>query len=249
MRRAIGFFSQFWFRFAAMAVVILALTLDHALGMGGASKYGLAALPMIWGDYNTRTAEGADIVPWVYWDTVTYVSGTTQQAVFFGTARPGISDLGNMPLASTLPNPYSFLVRVPRFFIKGQVWSVSQASTGAADTGGLNDAALLGRTGVFTFTIGSKTVFQAPLWMVSAGGGAWGPVCVAGGEAVNVSTSYGQIGGVNPRDVMSLWKPLCIDSMINFNVACNWPTAAVTLAQGDTAVCVALDGERCGPIQ
>ncbi len=239
---------RFWKTAAVFLVMTAAVVLNFHLG-GDWTGVVLAGVPGIWAQYNTRKADGSDIVPWVYWDTNTYTSGTTTISTFFGTARPNGNDLGNMPMAGTLPNPYSFLVRVPRFFIKGQVWARNQAATGAANVGGLNDAQLLGRTGVFTFTIGAKVVFQSPLWMVSAGGGAFGYLADAGAAATNVAVSYGQVGGVNPRDVLTLWRPLVIDSVINFNVTLSWPAGAVTLDQGNTDIAVALDGERCGPIQ
>jgi hypothetical protein len=237
-----------WARFFLMMLfAIVALAVDRALNLGGEGAV-IAILPMMWSAYNTRTPDGLEIVPWNLWDTITYTSGTTVRAALFNAVR-ATRDLGNMTVASMLPNPFGFLARGIRFFIKGQVWSINQAASDAADTGGLNDAQLLGRTGVLSLTIGTKEAFVAPLWMITAGGGAAGPLAVAGGEATNVSTSFGQIGIPDPRAAYTFARPLAIDSAINFDVVLSWPAGAVTLEQGNTDLSVVLDGELSRPIQ
>lgn len=205
-------------------------------------------IPQEWGSFNTRVANGLEIVPWTLWDTVTYTSGTTTRATLFNAVR-ATKDLGNMAIASMLPNPYAFLCRAPRFFIKGRYWTVSQSATAAAQTGAFDDAQLLVRTGVFEFTIGNKMAFEAPLWMVTAGAGANGSAVAAGATAANLVSSYAQNGAADPRAALSFSKPLVIDSAINFNVTLSWPAAAVTLAQSNQDISVALDGELSRPIQ
>lgn len=205
-------------------------------------------IPAEWSAYNTQVSGGLEVVPWVFWDTATYTSATTTSMTLFNAVR-ATTDLGNLQIASALPNPYAFLVRGVRFFQKGVVFDTNQAATATAQTGAFSDVVLLCNTGVFEFTIGNKTEFQAPLWMITAGGGAFGQMANAGATAANIIAQYAQNGVPDPRAANSLSKPLVIDSVINFKVVLSWPAGAVTLAAGNPALCVALDGELSRPIQ
>ncbi len=211
-------------------------------------NYNNVALPIDWAAYNTQVSDTLEIVPWTLWDTNTYTSGTSQTLTYF-TAVRATKDLGNLAIASTLPAPYAFLTRGIRFFIKGQPFAKNVAATGNAELGALDDAALLINTGVLEFTIGNKIYFESPLWMITAGGGAAGVLSMAGGAATNIEASYGQSGPADPRAAYTLAKPLAIAPQINFKIVLSWPAAAVTLAQGNTALTVALDGELSRPAQ
>ena len=50
-----------------------------------------------------------------------------------------------------------------------------------------------------------------------------------GATAANLVSGYGQVGGTDPRQVLTLWQPLVIDSAMNFNVTVAWPAGAVTV--------------------
>ena len=205
------------------------LETDGPPGRGHGAGVVLAMIPPTWSQYNTRKADNLEIVPWVFWDSATFTSASTTSLTFFNSVQATL-DLGNMTVASMLPSPYAFLLRVPRFFIKASMWTISQTATATTQTSGFNDAALLGNTGVFTLTIGNKSTFQAPLWMVCAGGGAAGPVVDGGATAANLISGYGQVGSPDPRSVLTLWQPLVIVSAINFNVTVTWPAGPVAIS-------------------
>lgn len=206
------------------------------------------SLPQEWASYNTQVSNVLEVVPWTLWDTLTFTSASTTSLVYF-TATRATKDLGNLTIAAALPAPYSFLARGIRFFVKGQPFAKSATATGNTEVGFFDDVTLLINTGVLEYTIGNKIYFESPLWMITAGGGASGPLSLAGGAATNLEVSYAQNGNADPRAAYTLAKPLCMAPQINFKVVLSWPAGTVTLTAGNPALTIALDGELARPAQ
>jgi hypothetical protein len=181
------------------------------------------------------------------YDTVTYVSGTSTRLTFFDTVR-ATPDLGNMDVPSQLAGK-AFLVRSMRFFAKQRPRSVARAASTNANTGALDNIAQLINTGVFFIKISSKDYAQFPLWLMTAGAGAFGALGVEGATAdPGAAIDYAQNGIPDNRNVFSLAVPIFIPPNINFQGRIEWP-AALTLAGGNTDLCVLLDGDLLRPVQ
>lgn len=206
--------------------------------------------PKEYRDYNTQYQGQIESIGWKWWDTQTYVSGTTTALPQWFNVR-ATPDLSNMEVAFQLAAPKAFLIRAIRFFVKQRPRAVSPIVTGAA-TGAFDNIAQLINTGVFTLTVGNKVYNMEPLWCLTAGGGAAGSLGVAGAgagaTAVMGSMDYAQNGIADPRAVNTLSKPLFIGPQINFTARVDW-AAALTLAGGNTDICFLLDGDLLRPVQ
>ena len=190
--------------------------------------------------YNSQYAGQLEAIGWKWWDTQTYVSGTTTQLTGFFNVRATV-DLSNMEIAFQLAAPKAFLVRAIRFYVKFRPGTITGATVGgvAIQTGEFDDLVQLINTGVFSLTIGNKTYNQEPMWCLTAGGGAFGILSTG---------SYAQNGWPDPRAVNTLSKPLFIGPQINFSARIDWP-ATLTLAGGNPAVTILLDGDLLRPVQ
>ncbi len=204
--------------------------------------------PREYQEYNTQYKGQIESVGWKWWDTQTYVSGTTTALPQWFNVR-ATPDVGNMEVAFQLAAPKAFLIRAIRFFIKQRPRAVSPVITGAA-TGAFDNVAQLINTGVFQLTVGNKLYNMEPLWCLTAGGGAAGALGFAGGITPTAAASmdYAQNGISDPRAVNTLSKPLFIGPQINFSARVDW-AAALTLAGGNTDLCFLLDGDLLRPVQ
>lgn len=203
--------------------------------------------PAEYAQYDSQYAGKKEAIGWKWWDTQTYTSGTTTQITQFFNTR-ATPDLSNMEVAFQLAAPKAFLVRAVRFYIKQSPLSNTPAATGTAQPSATGNAALLGNTGVFTFTIGSKVYIQEPLWALTSGGGPWGFAASEGATATGLLFDWGQIGPPDPRAVNVLAKPIFIAPQINFSATLTWP-AAVTLVGGNPTLQLILDGDLIRPVQ
>ena len=189
--------------------------------------------------YNTQYNGQIESIGWKWWDTQTYVSGTTTALTNFFNVR-ATPDLSNMEVAFQLAAPKAFLVRAIRFFVKQRV----RVLTPATGAGAVDNIAQLINTGVMSLTIGNKTYALEPLWCLTAGGGV-SAVLALGSTG---SQDYAQNGVADPRAVNTLSKPLFIGPQINFNARIDW-AAAITLNGGDTTLSLLLDGDLLRPVQ
>lgn len=199
-------------------------------------------------DYDTQYKGKKEALGWMLWDTDTYVSGTTTQMTFFTSLRSSI-DLSNMQLAGQLPAPQAFLVRAIRFYPKVLPRANARAASGSSQSCTVGDVQQLINSGVLELTVGAKSYGLLPLWLLPSGGGAFGGYAADGDEPSNgVVVDYATNGVPDPRNVFTLAIPIFIGPQINFKVSVSWP-AAITLAGGNTAVCVGLDGDLIRPVQ
>ena len=198
--------------------------------------------------YNTQYPGQKEVIGWKWWDTQTYVSGTTTQLPQWFNVR-ATPDLGNMEVAFQLAAPKAFFCRAIRFFIKQRPRSVARAASTNPNTGATDNVAQLINTGVWQFTVGNKVYNLEPLWCLTAGGGAFGLLALEGATAdPGGAIDYAQNGIPDPRAVNTLSKPLFIAPQINFTALVTWP-AALTLAGGNTDLAFLLDGDLVRPVQ
>lgn len=185
-----------------------------------------------------------ETLSWKIWDTQTFVSGTTVQLTQWFNTR-ATRDLSNMAIPYQFGSPNGFWIRAPRFFVKQRPGSVDQSATTVVQTGRLDNIAQLINTGVFTFSIGQKVYMEEPLWALTAGAGAHGAFAMQGAEAVGVVSDYGQNGIAAPGAINTI-EPIFIGPGSTFTATLVWP-ATITLAGGDTPLCLALDGSLVRP--
>jgi hypothetical protein len=206
--------------------------------------------PPEYGQYNTQFPGQKEVIQWTWYDTQTYTSGTTTTLTFFTNGPGGRSaDLTNMDVAGQLAAPKAFLLRAPRFFIKQRPRSVARAAAAAVQTGAIDNVSQLINTGVYSVTIGSKNYAVFPLWLLTAGGGAYGFPALEGATAdPGGYVDFGQNGIPDARNIFTLSKPQFIAPQINFSVTLTWP-AAITLAGGDTSLSILWDGDLIRPVQ
>lgn len=190
--------------------------------------------------YNTQYGGNIETIGWKWWDTQTFTSASTTSLVQWFTTRTSL-DLSNMEIQFQLAAPKAFLVRAIRFYVKTRPSAITVAAVGGVniETGVFDDVTQIINTGVFQFTVGNKTYNMEPLWTLTAGGGAYG---------ILTTGSYAQNGIADPRAVNTLSKPLFIGPQINFTARVDWP-ATITLAAGNPALTILLDGDLLRPVQ
>lgn len=210
----------------------------------GPDQY-IGGLPNEYKQYNTTYGGQKETIGWKWWDTQTYVSGTTLSLPSFFNTR-ATPDLSNMKSPFQIPSPSAFLCRAVRFFVKQRPTAASAIQSGS-QLSAVDNIAQLINTGVFTLTIGDKLYNQEPIWCVTSGGGAYGTLSMGGTLAVGTAYSYAQNGVPDPRAVNALTKPLFIPPMLNFSGTATWP-AALTLT-GNVDITFLLDGDLIRPVQ
>ena len=200
--------------------------------------------PREYEQYSASYGNRLDRIGWKWWDTQTYVSGTTTQLPQWFNVR-ATPDLGNMEVAFQLAAPKAFLIRAIRFFVKQRPRAATLGVGGNPSPGALDNVAQLINTGVWVLTIGNKQFAMEPLWVLTAGGGATGVLAVA---STTISMDYAQNGIADPRAVKTLPLPIFIPPQMNFSAVVSWP-AALTLSGGNTDITFLLDGDLLRPVQ
>jgi hypothetical protein len=188
--------------------------------------------------YNTQFQGNIETIGWKWWDTQTFTSGSTTSLTQWFTTRSTL-DLSNMEVQFQLAAPKAFLVRAIRFYVKQRPSGITASGNPVVETGVFDDVAQIINLGVFQFTIGNKVYNMEPLWCLTAGGGAYG---------ILTTGSYAQSGLPDPRAVNTLSKPLFIGPQINFTARIDWPNT-LTLAAGNPAITLLLDGDLLRPVQ
>lgn len=131
----------------------------------------------------------SEAIPWVFYDTNTYVDATTTSLVFFTTTRAN-RQLSNLSPAGTIPEPqyfeiYSFMVDV----------LVPKSATAWADYQTLLQGSGAEGAPIFTFTLADKQYGPVPLTVLHSTGGitgfGLGPAAAAVEEYANNSIPDG----------------------------------------------------------
>ena len=186
-------------------------------------------------------ASQGEVIPWNWFDTATYVSGTTTQLDFFQTVQTD-KTRGNMQAAGQIPMPMYFDLYHISYYLALPPSAVAIAATLTPATGALNDAHGL-ILGSVLFTIAQKSYFESKIYMCPAGAGTNPFVAIAGTFAATNLQAYqfAQNGLNDPRARNNFWGGITVPHNQNFLVRSNW-SAALTLANGNTDIAVTLDG-------
>lgn len=186
-------------------------------------------------------ASQGEVIPWIWFDTNTYTSGTTTQMDNFQTV-PTDRTLGNMQAAGQIPAPMYYDVYHLCTYLNVAPSALAVAATLTPLTGALVDVHNL-VIGAVSFQIAQKTYFEGKIYMCPAGGGVNPFIAISGVFAApNIqAASFGQNGQPDPRARNNFWGGVTIPHNQNFLVRYNW-SAALTLAGGNTAITTYLDG-------
>ena len=114
-------------------------------------------------------ASQGEVIPWVWWDTQSYVSGTTTQLDFLQAVQTD-KTLGNMQAAGQIPAPMYFDLYHLSYYIATPPSALALAATLTPSTGALNDVHGL-ILGTALLNIAQKDYFQSKIYMCPAGGG------------------------------------------------------------------------------
>lgn len=179
-------------------------------------------------------------IPWTWYDTQTYTSGTTTQLDFFQSVNAD-KTLSNMVAAGQIPSPQFFdLYQASIAYLLPA--SIAAAGAVATAAGAFNDARNLSNGSVI-FQVANKDYWQGPQFALPCGGGPTGVATLAG----TYTAGQGQLlqfannGNADLRNRYSFWGDITIPHNQNFLWRLNW-SAAITLANGNTAIRTWLDG-------
>lgn len=168
----------------------------------------------------------AEALPWIFFDTATYVSGTTTQLPFFTTAR-ATRQLSNLDTPGVIPEPQYFKIE---FF--GLDLLISPAN-GAWDDAhqllmGEGTAANGGPT--WEFILADKSYGTFPLTFLHESGGQRGSALT---PTTGAQLEYAR--NAFPDGGWAVDGSIIVPPQQGFRVDVRWP-AALTLAGGDTAL-------------
>lgn len=186
-------------------------------------------------------ASQGEVIPWVWFDTNTYTSGTTTQMDNFQSV-PTDRTLGNMQAAGQIPAPMYYDLYHMSCYLNVAPSAVAVAATLTPLTGALQDVHNL-VIGAVSLNIAQKAYFEGKIYMCPAGAGVNPFIAASGTFAAPLiqAVTYGQNGVPDPRARNNYWGGLTIPHNQNFLVRYNW-SAALTLAGGNTAITTYLDG-------
>lgn len=181
-------------------------------------------------------------IPWTWFDTATYASGTTTQLDFFQSV-PTDNVLGNMQAAGQIPAPMYFDLHHLGIFFNLRPSGVADAAPVAAlQVGTLDDIQQL-LLGTVRLSIAQKIYYEAKIGMCPAGHGVWGGISATGSSAVTTIdvVEHGVNGFPDLRNRNNFWGDLTLPHNQNFLVRLNW-TAGLTLQSTPTTIVAHLDG-------
>lgn len=182
-------------------------------------------------------------IPWTWFDSATYVSGTTTTLDFFQTVQTD-RVLGNMQAAGQIPAPMYFdLHHIGVHFDFGPSGLAVAATIAAPLLGALNDIAGL-IEGSLTLSIAQKVYHETKIGLCPAGYGPNGPIAIAGtytatdGDQIQQGTN----GVPDLRNRNNFWGDITLPHNQNFLVRLNWTAALTFTPNTNTAIVVSLDG-------
>lgn len=181
-----------------------------------------------------------EMIPWVWYDSQTYTSGTTTQLDFF-TSVQSDKVLGNMEAAGQIPAPMFFdLYHLTVYF--DIVPSAVAVGATASNDGALDDVALLSR-GSVELQIAQKIYFKDKIYACPAGGGIYGGVSNAGTYTATDGDQYqfAANGYPHANNKNNFFGMITIPHNQSFFVRMNW-SSALTLNNGNTTIVSRLEG-------
>ena len=167
-------------------------------------------------------------IPWTWYDTQAYVSGTTTRLDFFQNVNAD-KVLSNMVAAGQIPSPQFFDLYHASICYLIPFSSVAAAAA-IAVTGALNDVDNLSQ-GAATFTIADKSYWQGPQLALPCGGGATPFFSTYGTEAAGTkgALQYASNGNRDLRNRYNFWGDITIPPNQNLIWSLTW-SAALTFA-------------------
>ena len=184
---------------------------------------------------NPSSAGGPETIPWWFYDTQTYTSGSTTELQYFA-AQQSARDLGNLPTGGALPDPNFFAIAFINldFMQNASGTPYTTTSAGAtlpANTGALNDigSLLLSGRGRFTLTLSDKLYGPWPLSVTGGTGAALGflsdtnATTAAASQAVTHQFAYNALHGG-----AYIGNRIILPPKVGWFITADWP-AALTL--------------------
>lgn len=170
-------------------------------------------------------------IPWTWFDTQTYVSGTTTVLDFFQSVNAD-KNLSNMVAAGQIPSPQFFDLYHCSIAYLVPFSATVPIVTAPALTGALNDVDRLSQ-GAALFNVASKDYWQGPQLALPAGGGPDARLAFTsnGTEATSFSSTaqYATNGNPDLRNRYNFWGDITLPANQNFIWRLTW-TAALTFA-------------------
>lgn len=121
---------------------------------------------------NPESANQPEALPWVLYDTSSWVSGTTSNAAYFGTVQ-GDKTLGNMEGPGQLPDPQYFEIAYWGCDILVVPIQAAAPAVTISPVGDIGNILFTNRA-TWTFNISNKRVGPFPLTFFHASGGPTG---------------------------------------------------------------------------
>jgi len=179
-------------------------------------------------------------VPWTWYDSQTYTSGTTVRLDFFQNVNAD-KTLSNMVAAGQIPSPQFFDLYqcAVAYLIPTTTSALIAAPT---NDGAIEDVRVLSNGGV-DFQIANKSYWQGNQSSLPCGSGPAGGLAVSGTFAAPllVQQQFANNGVPDLRNRYSFWGDITIPHNQNFNWILFW-NAPITLAAGNSVVRVWMDG-------
>lgn len=179
-------------------------------------------------------------IPWTWYDTQTYTSGTTVTLDFFQTVNAD-KNLSNMVAAGQIPSPQFF--DLYQCAVSYLIPSTSSGLIAAPTaTGAITDVRNLGN-GQVLFQVANKDYWQGSQFMLPCGGGPSGNLAIAGTYAApnQVQQQFANNGVPDLRNRYSFWGDITLPHNQNFLWRLTW-SAAITLLAGNSSIRVWMDG-------
>lgn len=180
-------------------------------------------------------------IPWTWFDTQLYVSGTTVTLDFFQSVNAD-KNLSNMVAAGQIPAPQFFdLYHCSIAYLVP--FSSIVAAADIAVTGALNDVDRLSQ-GAALFQVANKDYWQGPQLSLPCGGGPVAILTASSTEAAGdgIALQFAVNGNPDLRNRYNFWGDITLPHNQNFVWRLTW-TAALTLAPAtDRRIKVWMDG-------
>lgn len=179
-------------------------------------------------------------IPWTWFDTLTYTSGTTTTLDFFQSVNAD-KNLSNMVAAGQIPSPQFFDLYQCSIAYLIPVTSSGIVAAPTA-TGAVTDVRNLSN-GAVNFQVASKDYWQGPQLALPCGGGPEAVVSISGTYAApnQVQKEFANNGIPDLRNRYSFWGDITLPHNQNFLWRLTW-SAPITLLAGNTSVKVWMDG-------
>lgn len=179
-------------------------------------------------------------IPWTWFDTLTYTSGSTVTLDFFQAVNAD-KNLSNMVAAGQIPSPQFFDLYQCSIAYLIPVTSSGIVAAPTA-TGAVTDVRNLSN-GAANFQVASKDYWQGPQLALPCGGGPDAKVAIAGTYAApnQVQKEFANNGVPDLRNRYSFWGDITLPHNQNFVWRLTW-SAPITLLAGNSNIKVWMDG-------